>query len=282
MENKTYVKTLFIVGVIILLLLNVFGRMYGLYLSFVLFGVFNFVLTYFLLKINPFKKNGFILVFIPFVLQLMVVSNGILTNHRMPGIIGFLICVVSSLFAIIVFKSNKKIIYSSIYAILFLLLTYNYFNLMNYYYYKMSSNINIGKPIPYIGMNDKNGNYHLLKANNKILVIDLWANNCGFCINSFPKFEKLKKHYSNDKEVIVFALNIIKCNNDIKESQKYLTEYTFDNYYTDRSILKKLNFSGVPQYMIVGKKGLIKYFGSLNLEKKEKYNNIYDLIENEK
>ena len=34
--------------------------------------------------------------------------------------------------------------------------------------------------------------------------------------------------------------------------------------------------------MIIGKDGKIKYFGSLNIDKLETYNNIYELIENER
>ncbi len=275
-------KTLYIIGLIIILYVNLFGRAYGLYLNFIVSGFINFFLSYYLLKLNPFKKIGIFLIFLPFLLLLPTTIYGAISNQRMPGIVGFIIYIVSSIFGIIVFKTEKKVIYIILYFLSFIILTINYFNILNYYYYRFDQNKIIGEIVPKIFLKDEFGNSSIILVNNKIQVIDLWSNSCAECIKQFPKFEELKNKYKNDDEVDFYGLNVMEKNQDFERSKSFLSNYTFKNFYTNKDIFKKLNFSAVPYYMIINKKGKIIYFGSLNVEKNETYNNIYNLIENEK
>ncbi len=260
-----------------------FGRFYGLYNYFILAGVLNIFLTYILLKTNPLRKMGLFLIFFPLVLSTFAVIFALIKSIFLPGLLGFIIYLTSSIFALLIYFHNKnKIIITLIYFITFMISSYNYENLMNFYNYNFEKNENVGKEIPHIDLLDENNNKTQIKKFNKIQVVDLWSNSCGVCIKSFPKFEKLKNHYKNDPDVNIFAVNVYNDTSEISQSKKYTKKYTFKNYYTDKKILAKLNFSAYPYYMIIGKDGKIKYFGDLNIETSETYNNIYELIDNEK
>lgn len=251
-------------------------------MNFVVTGIINFVITYYLLKINPFKKMGSFLIFFPMILLSLTVFYGILNSERMPGIIGYYMYLLSTAFGVLLYLSSKKILVSCIYLILFWVSVLNYQNMFNYYYSIVDKNVNIGKVAPEIEIIDKNGNIQILKNNGKILVVDLWSNTCSNCIKAFPKFEKIKNDFKDDKEVEFLAINIYNKESDILESEKYLKKYSFNNFYSDTLLFNKLNFNTVPNYMIIGKDKKIKYFGNLNMETLETYDNMYTLINNEK
>jgi thiol-disulfide isomerase/thioredoxin len=251
-------------------------------MNFIVTGVINFIFTYYLLKTNPFKKMGLFLIFFPFFLLTGAILNGLINSERMPGIIGYFMYLFSSISGLILFLSRKKRVVICIYFILLSLSILNYTNFFNYYYSIVDQNTCIGKNLPKIEIFDTKNNSQILNNNGKILVVDLWSNTCGNCIKDFPKFEKLKNEFKNDNTVDFISINIYNKKSDIIESEKYLKKYTFKKYFTDRSVYKKLDFNSIPNYMLVGKDGKIKYFGNLNMETYETYNNIYKLIENEK
>lgn len=275
-------KFQFFLILLIIYFFNFFGREFGSYTNFIITGIINFIFTYYLLKINPFKKTGLFLIFFPLLLLSLVVIHALINSIRIPGIVGYYMCLLATLFGTLLYLFNKKTLISCIYSILFIVSVLNFNNIFNYYYSLVEKNISVGKTVPKIEIIDKNGTKQLLKNNGKILVIDLWSNTCSNCIKAFPKFEKLKNDYKNDSQVNLIALNIYNKKSDILESEKFLKNYTFNNYYSDKSLYDKLSFNTVPNYMIVGKNGKIKYFGNLNMETLETYNNIYKLIENEK
>lgn len=282
MNNKLRQTILFILLLVVLYFFNTIGRYFGHYNNFIITGLLNFILTYYLLKINPFKKMGLSLIFFPFILLSLTIIYGIFYNLKMPGIIGFYIYILSTFFGILLFTRSEKKTIIIVYSTLYIISVFNYNNMYNYYDSIIDKNINIGKKMPLIKIFDKNLEKQFVINGNKILVIDLWANSCSNCITAFPKFEKLKNYYANDMEVEIFAVNIYNSKTDIKQSEKLLKDYSFKNYYSDVSVFDKLNFNSVPNYIIIGKDGKIKYFGNLNMDANETYNNIYELIENEK
>lgn len=275
-------KIIFIILTLVLYYFNFLGRANGLFVNFMLIGIINFIFTYNLLKINPFKKMGLFLIFLPFLLLTFTICYGLYMKLAMPGILDYIMYLFSTSFGILIYKSSNKKNKIIIYTIIYFLLVYNYNNLMELYYTTKEQNVNINKLAPILNLEDKNGNKVIIKNENKILVIDLWSLSCGNCIKSFPKFEKVKNDYKNDNEVEFISINIYRSKNEIEKSEKIIDGYTFKNFYTDKSFFKKLNFNSVPNYMIIGKDNKIKYFGHLNVESYENINNIYKLIENEK
>ena len=279
MKNK---KVNFFLLIILLYVLHFSGRFYGLYNYFIATGFLNILLTYYLLKINPFKKMGLFLVFFPLAISLIVVFFGLYNTVPIPGIFGFLIYLISTFFGVVLHFSEKRKILSTVYILIFFISAYQYNNMFNYYYSILEKNKNISKTLHDITVLDFENKIMKLNNNNKIMVIDFWSNSCGNCIKEFPKFEKLKNEFINDNNVDFISINIFNKKTDIKVSKKYLENYTFKKYFTDKSIYVKLDFNYIPNYMVVGKDGKIKYFGKLNMETYETYNNIYKLIENEK
>ncbi|MES2812880.1 MAG: TlpA disulfide reductase family protein [Bacteroidota bacterium] len=277
LKNK---KAVFIISFIILLYANLFSRGihdHGIIVSFYLTGVFNFVLCYVMLKVNPYKKVGTLLTYFYFYLITPAVIYGFWTSSKMPGIIDYIIYVFSSLFAYLWYRYNNKNIIIT-YIIIFAIIAFNYLNILNFYYDYMDKNRVIGKELPRLNLIDKSSNKIKLPKG-KVLVFDVWNNYCGICINEMPIFESLKNEFKNDKEVVFYGLNAVIRKGDIKNSLEDLKEFSFENFYIDNDELKnKLNIDRVPQYLVINKKGIIVYIGSLNSNKTETYNNIYDLI----
>jgi thiol-disulfide isomerase/thioredoxin len=259
-----------------------FGRIHGLFINYIITGVINFPVTYYLLKINPFKKVGLFLLFFPSVLAFIISINSIISAEALPGMPGIIINIISTLSGIILYKSQQKRIVVIIYLLFLALAIPNYYNILNIYYDMAEPNQVVGTELPEIWITDKNGVKKRLKGNNKVMVIDLWSNSCANCITAFPKFEKVKRDYRNDSLVEFLSINIYQNKGEIIRAEKFLKGYTFKNYYSDESLFKKLNFNTVPNYIVIGKDNRLKYFGSLNMETLETYNNIYKLIENEK
>jgi thiol-disulfide isomerase/thioredoxin len=275
-------KLIFVALILVLYYFNFIGRAYGLYLNFVITGIINFIITYYLLKTNPFKKKGLFFLFFPFFLLTFTICYGFYMKLTMPGILDYIMYLVSTSFGILIYKCLNKKIVIIFYTIIYSLLVYNYSNLIEIYYSTKEENINVNKVLPILNLEDKNGKKTIFNNENKVLVIDLWSLSCVNCIKSFPKFEKVKNDFKNDKDVGFFSINIYQSKDEILKSEKIINKYSFSNFYSDKSLFNILNFNSVPNYMIVGKDRKIKYFGNLNVESYEDYNNIYKLIENEK
>lgn len=276
-------RIIFIFITLLLLIINSLSGSLGFKLQFIIIGVVNFVLCIYLLKSNPFKYYGLFLIFSSFLL-----FNGVFiyslckVNSGYIGLTTNIICNISSVFAILTYYSTSKKKFVVVYFLLFIVLAVNFNNMFNFYISYLDRNEIVNKKLPDISIYNSKGDTIELKTTGKILVIDLWSNSCGYCIQAFPKFEKLKNQYKNDKTVDFIAINVDEKVPNRKRGLSLVEKYTFTNYFAERDILQKLNFSLFPNYMVVGKDSTIKYFGSLNMDKLETYNNIYDLIENEK
>ena len=276
------IKVLFGFVLLISFSLNLVGRVYNLYLYFIISGILNVLLTYYSLKINPLRKVGLFLIFTPLLLAFFAVIYGIIVQERMPGLSGFILHLMATICALLLTKklNKKKIILT--YAIIYIICVFNFYNFENYYSSQFNKNKNVSMRFPVLQLIDKNLIKNQIQSNGKIIIIDLWSLSCGSCIEAFPKFEKLKNEFKNDREIKFLAINIYMDLAEIRKSEKYLKNYTFKNLYADKSLFKTFNFNSIPNYMIVGKDGRIKYFGSLNTGTFETYNNIYTLIDNEK
>ena len=278
-KSLLFRKAIFIFGFLFLFInISSLNGIYNLYYRFIITGLITFPFTYFLIKINPFKRWGIVLLFAYFIIATPTIFYGIFNNNKIPGIISYSIYIIASAFAILASKSNKKILISIIYFTVFFIGVYNHDNLMNIYYDLTEKNTIVNKKIPAIELHDADGKPFSIKANGKIQIIDFWSNSCSYCIKAFPKYEELYQNYKNDSEVIVYSVNVKLNKFDIDRANKYVEKYNFKNYFTDVNTLKKLNFSAFPYYMVIAKNGTIKYFGTLNSAKAESYNNIYKLI----
>ncbi|WMW77690.1 TlpA disulfide reductase family protein [Flavobacterium sp. 20NA77.7] len=179
-----------------------------------------------------------------------------------------------------IFKNKKSITIT--YVVLYVILSLNFRNINNYYFSKLHEYEIVGSKLPILKIEDIEGKVKNVNNCNKILIIDLWSNSCGYCIEAFPEFQKVYNYYKNDKEVEVFSVNVDDSKPNRMMGHKLVKKYGFKNFFASKEILKQLKFNTFPHYMIVSKDGKIKYFGSLNTSRVETYNNIYDLVQNEK
>ena len=276
-------KAIFYLGVFVLLVINIFSAIFGKDIQFFTIGLVNFILGLYLLKINPIGKIGYLLIFFYFILINSSLIYAAFT--KFDGYNGFLIVLIynlSTIFCVTVFKSKGKRLPTIIYLALYLSLCVFYYNIENrvndYRYNTGKTN----KLLPKIEIYDLKNNEFTIEGNGKVQVIDFWSNSCGYCIQSFPKFESLKKHYENDNEVQIYSVNVDEKKPNRVRGNGYVKDYTFLNYFAKQDILKILNIESFPYYMIIGKDGKIKYFGNLYIGNLETYNNIYKLIDNEK
>ncbi|MEZ4853035.1 TlpA family protein disulfide reductase [Flavobacterium sp.] len=273
-------QIIFLALTLILFLLNVFTGLIGVKFQFIFIGLVNFIFCIYLLNINPYKKIGWGLIFIYPILGLFLLIHSILYDvDGYRGLLIDLICVVSSVFAILVHKRKKYFFLS--YILIFIVLSFNFDNLNNYYLDKVDSQGYVNVDFPDIVFEDFNKKPIKLPAN-KVLVLDLWTTHCEYCIESFPKFEKLEAQYKNDKEIAFFSINIYEDYSEKEKSLQFLKGFKFKNYYHDISLFEKLNFNSVPNYVVINKNGLVTYFGSLNDTKFETYNNIHNIIKDAK
>lgn len=273
-------KFLFSLLIIILLFLNHYTRGISGFYNFIILGFLNIFLTAYLVKLNPFKIVGLVLIFFPL---LFFIPNTVykIINNEAFLIFHSLLYILTSIIGFYYYKINLKyrIIILSIYFVTFFITLYQYENLCyNYYdsFEKVKTNVNF----PQINIFDKNKN-EISLPKNKIIVIDLWSNSCGNCIKDFPKFQEFSDKYKYNKEVEVFSLNIINNDKDIEIAEKHHKKYTFRNYFTDKEIFKKLGFNGVPNYVIIGKNDQLIYFGHLNTKYQSNKNYFHKIIANE-
>ena len=250
---------------------------------FYIVGIVNFALSYYLLTKNPFKFYGWIFIFIFSIIFFgLGINSFFVSNSGFIGIQLVLIYTISSIFAILlyIFKNKKSITIT--YVVLYVILSLNFRNINNYYFSKLHEYEIVGSKLPILKIEDIEGKVKNVNNCNKILIIDLWSNSCGYCIEAFPEFQKVYNYYKNDKEVEVFSVNVDDSKPNRMMGHKLVKKYGFKNFFASKEILKQLKFNTFPHYMIVSKDGKIKYFGSLNTSRVETYNNIYDLVQNEK
>jgi thiol-disulfide isomerase/thioredoxin len=277
-------KALFVLGFLFLFInISSLNGISNLFYRFIVTGLITFPFTYYLIKINPFKKIGIVLIFLFFIFATPTIIYAAINDIKTPGIINFIMYVIACVFAILALNSKNKLLLTVAYYSIFTIALYKHDDLLNMYHdYVSKKNEITNTTIPLINLHNTKGDTASIKPNGKIQIIDFWTNSCSYCIKSFPRFEEVYQHYKNDTNVVVYSVNVKRNNKDIKRANHYLAQYNFQNYFTESSTLKKLKFSTFPQYMIVSKKGTIKYFGTLNSSKSETYNNFYELIENEK
>jgi peroxiredoxin len=152
----------------------------------------------------------------------------------------------------------KPSIYFSIWLLFLLLSIYVIIPQRLFYGYTAQKT---NKPAPKISL--LNLDNQLLSSNNfesKVLLLDFWDLNCGFCIKRFPEVEELKQKFKLRNDVKIIAVNtgrIDSVQNILKFTSKH--NYSFDFLIDKNSQLcKELNIQGVPICMLIDKSGKIR------------------------
>lgn len=279
---KKYKST--IILSIIITLVSIFSGAINWKIQFVIVSLLYFLSTLFLLKNEKIEDKKIITILIlllPFVLlyNYTAISNIFKFNrfHTLPiGLSPIVFVLIAILYS--KFKLNKKKI---VLVSLFIgLLTY--IGMANWLVFLNNNENPINKIFPELIITDINNNIINLKKG-KIIVLDLWATNCGSCIKKFPKFEDLKLEYKNDKNVEFYTLNLPLKRDSTLNIKKYVDKYKFKSLFAKKlDSWKKLNNRTVPKLLVLDKELRIIYKGSMNDKWYIFYNNIHSIIKNSK
>lgn len=249
---------------------------------FLIDGLLFFTIGVFLLKKNPFENKvfGMLLIFMPFIfLQIIVALENAITTMTFAGIPLLFVSLLSFLLSKYVYKKNNNLIIGLGFSYLFFLIITSLF-LQNYYNFITHHESEfVSKTLPDVFLYDDKGTIvNRQKLIGKISVIDVWDSRCSNCIKDFPKFEKVKNEFKNQKDVNFYTLNLPLKGDERERVSKFTKEFSFEKLYADNSLKNKLKINGVPQYIILDKDLKIIYIGNLITGRFEIYNNFYSII----
>lgn len=268
-------KTLIVVFVT---LVAIFSGAVNWLFQFSAIGVIYFIGTIYLLKQ---KTNNPILVLLLLILPFTFLYGYAIFNpyfknqevsiHTLPI---FLMPAVSTFLGYVLPKKTPIIL-----TYVLLMLGTGYLVYPNWLSYAFDDENPINKPFPEMAINDVNGNTFHIKEG-KVIVLDLWATNCGICIKEFPDFEKLIIKYKNNTNVDFYTLNLPVKSDSSKDVKSYVNRYKFESLFAEgEDSWKQLENQTVPKLLIIDKSMNIVYKGDMNNKWYHFYNNIDDLIE---
>ena len=114
----------------------------------------------------------------------------------------------------------------------------------------------------------------IAKLKGKIIILDFWATWCAPCKAAMPGMQLAVKKYANDPDVVFLFIATQEFNPNYKEQiKKFIDEkgFTFNILYDGlnpetkkldlvyEKYAQSIGFSGIPQKMIIGKDGLLRW-----------------------
>ena len=119
----------------------------------------------------------------------------------------------------------------------------------------------VGKPAPAFKMTDTKGKVHTnASLKGKVVLMDFWATWCGPCVAASPSMQKLHDKYAS-KGLVVIGANTYERTNADGAAKKYATEHKYSYTFTKKNdtLAKKLGFMGIPGFVFVDKKGIVRH-----------------------
>ncbi len=115
---------------------------------------------------------------------------------------------------------------------------------------------------------DNNESIALNSLKGKIVLLEFWIKNCGYCVTAVPKLNELAEKYRTA------AFQVIGINaHDNKEDISNFYQRTKPNYKTVQDNMKVTNAYGVqafPLVVLLDKKGIVLYSGDFDQERVDK------------
>ena len=114
-----------------------------------------------------------------------------------------------------------------------------------------------GWQLPYFATTDS---LSLNKLKGKVVLLEFWIKNCGYCIAAVPKLNTLIKKYSN-KKFQVIGINA----HDTKEEISSFYQRNnpiFKTVYDNGLVTDKYGIDGFPTLVLIDKKGIVIYSGN--------------------
>ena len=123
--------------------------------------------------------------------------------------------------------------------------------------------------------------FELASAKDKIVLLDFWASWCGPCVAEMPHIQKLHEEFK-DKGLLVVGIN--------NEESGIASEFMKDKKYTfaslvdeGRAVAKQYQIGGIPQVLLIGRDGKVKWhsIGFGNGKEKELHTAVEKVLNNE-
>ncbi len=106
--------------------------------------------------------------------------------------------------------------------------------------------------------------FELASAKDKIVLLDFWASWCGPCVVEMPHIQKLHEEFK-DKGLLIIGVN----NEELEIAREFMKDkgYTFASLVDEgRAVAKQYQVTGIPQVLLIGRDGKVKWhsigFGS--------------------
>jgi len=92
----------------------------------------------------------------------------------------------------------------------------------------------------------------------KVVLLDFWATWCGPCKKASPTMESLHKSL-NAKGLTVIGVNVLEDTAGAGPAKKYKADhkYSFMFTYDADAVATKMKISGIPQFVLINRKGVI-------------------------
>jgi thiol-disulfide isomerase/thioredoxin len=114
-----------------------------------------------------------------------------------------------------------------------------------------------------------NNNLKLSQLKGKMVLLEFWIKNCGYCIAAVPKINALAKKYKGRKFQVI-GINAHDTKEEvetfiIRNNPSYQTVYASGKLCSDYGVM------AYPSFFLIDKKGLILYSGPLEPETFERF-----------
>ncbi|CAN5291049.1 hypothetical protein BH20ACI1_BH20ACI1_10810 [soil metagenome] len=114
---------------------------------------------------------------------------------------------------------------------------------------------------------DTNDSVSLSQFKNKVVMLEFWISNCGYCIDAVPKLNALSNQYKN-KDFKLLAVNFHDSKEIIKLFQKN-HQPVYEILSSGEETAKNYGVEGFPTIVLIDKKGNVIYSGSFDKERLE-------------
>jgi thiol-disulfide isomerase/thioredoxin len=119
----------------------------------------------------------------------------------------------------------------------------------------------IGRPAPDWALLDLDGAaQRLADLRGRVVVLDFWYRNCGWCIRATPQIEALAARFA-DRPVTVLGMNVDRDLADARDAAERVG-MTYRSVRADRSLAAAYGVAAYPTFAVIDRRGLLRHVRS--------------------